>query len=158
MVLRTVRWEAEPQERQPKVLKSKLTQGGPSTQVHSDQMVLMMARWGCLDVPSTHDPSTRSLFFQSRRSYRPAEGCVEAKRRQRPGPPRQPRTAYWQSQVVVHGRTALGSKCHMVVLSVDVSSRHPRWEGGSYESRPKTLKGEFENNSGKPRDLVGKLV
>ncbi len=41
----------------------------------------------CLDVPSTHDPSTRSLFFQSRRSYRPAEGRVEAKRRQRPGPP-----------------------------------------------------------------------
>jgi hypothetical protein len=42
---------------------------------------------GCLDVPSTHDPFTRSLFFQSRRSYRPAEGRVEAKRRQRPGPP-----------------------------------------------------------------------
>jgi hypothetical protein len=41
----------------------------------------------CLDVASTHDPSTRSLFFQSRRSYRPAEGRVEAKRRQRPGPP-----------------------------------------------------------------------
>ncbi len=34
-----------------------------------------------------HDPSTRSIFFQSRRSYRPAEGRVEAKRRQRPGPP-----------------------------------------------------------------------
>ncbi len=43
--------------------------------------------WWCLDVASTHDPSTRSLFFQSRRSYRPAEGHVEAKRRQRPGPP-----------------------------------------------------------------------
>jgi hypothetical protein len=42
---------------------------------------------GCLDVPSTHDPSTCSLFFQSWRSYRPAEGRVEAKRRQRPGPP-----------------------------------------------------------------------
>jgi hypothetical protein len=27
------------------------------------------------------------VHFQSRRSYRPAEGCVEAKRRQRPGPP-----------------------------------------------------------------------
>jgi hypothetical protein len=42
---------------------------------------------GCLDVASTHGPSTRSLFFPSRRSYRPAEGRVEAKRRQRPGPP-----------------------------------------------------------------------
>jgi hypothetical protein len=42
---------------------------------------------GCLDVASTHDPSTRSIFFQSRRSYRTAEGRVEAKRRQRPGPP-----------------------------------------------------------------------
>ncbi len=41
----------------------------------------------CLDVASTHDPSTCSIFFQSRRSYRPAEGRVEAKRRQRPGPP-----------------------------------------------------------------------
>jgi hypothetical protein len=41
----------------------------------------------CLDVASTHGPSTRSIFFQSRRSYRPAEGRVEAKRCQRPGPP-----------------------------------------------------------------------
>ncbi len=41
----------------------------------------------CLDVASTHGPSTRSLFFPSRWSYRPAEGRVEAKRRQRPGPP-----------------------------------------------------------------------
>ncbi len=42
---------------------------------------------GCLDVGSTHGPSTRSIFFPSRWSYRPVEGRVEAKRRQRPGPP-----------------------------------------------------------------------
>jgi hypothetical protein len=42
---------------------------------------------GCLDVASTHGPSARSIYFQSQRSYRPAEGRVEAKRRQRPGPP-----------------------------------------------------------------------
>jgi hypothetical protein len=47
--------------------------------------------------------STRSIFFQFWRSYRPAEGRVEAKRRQLPGPPRRPRTAYWRSQVAVHG-------------------------------------------------------
>jgi hypothetical protein len=41
----------------------------------------------CLDVWSPGLWSTRSIFFQSRRSYRPAEGRVEAKRRQRPGPP-----------------------------------------------------------------------
>jgi hypothetical protein len=41
----------------------------------------------CLDVASTHSPSTRSIFFQSQHSYRPAEGRVEAKCRQRPGPP-----------------------------------------------------------------------
>jgi hypothetical protein len=46
-----------------------------------------MEKKGCLDVASTHGPSTRSIFFPSRRSYRPAEGRVEAKRRQRPGPP-----------------------------------------------------------------------
>jgi hypothetical protein len=41
----------------------------------------------CLDVASTHSPSTRSIYFSSRRSYRPAESRVEAQRRQRPGPP-----------------------------------------------------------------------
>ncbi len=41
---------------------------------------------GCLEVASTHVPSTRSLFFQSQRSYQPAEGRVGAKRRQRPRP------------------------------------------------------------------------
>ncbi len=42
---------------------------------------------GCLDIESTHFRSTRSLFFQSRRSYQPAEDRVEAKHGQRPGPP-----------------------------------------------------------------------
>jgi hypothetical protein len=42
MVLGTGRWKAGPQERWPKALKTKLTQGGPG--VHSDQMVLVMAR------------------------------------------------------------------------------------------------------------------
>jgi hypothetical protein len=42
MVLGTGRWEAGPQERPPKALKTKLTQGRPG--VHSDQMVLVMAK------------------------------------------------------------------------------------------------------------------
>jgi hypothetical protein len=40
--------------------------------------------------PTIRPPAIRPpvhFFFQSRRSYRPAEGRVEAKRRQRPGPP-----------------------------------------------------------------------
>jgi hypothetical protein len=31
-------------------------------------------------------------------------------------------------------------------------------EAGPYEMRPKALKGVLENNSRKPRDLVGKLA
>jgi hypothetical protein len=42
-IVRIVRWEAEPCERWPKALKTKLTQGGHQAQVHSDQMVLVMA-------------------------------------------------------------------------------------------------------------------
>jgi hypothetical protein len=33
-----------------------------------------------------------------------------------------------------------------------------RREAGTYERQSKALKGELENNSRKPRDLVGKLV
>ncbi len=35
----------------------------------------------CLVIASTHVLSTCSLFFPSQRSYRPADGCVEQKRR-----------------------------------------------------------------------------
>ncbi len=41
-VLGTVRQEAGPW---PKALKTKLSHGGHQTQVHSDQIVLMMSRW-----------------------------------------------------------------------------------------------------------------
>jgi hypothetical protein len=44
MVLRKVRWEAGPHERWPKALKTELAQGGHQARVHSDKMVLMMAR------------------------------------------------------------------------------------------------------------------
>jgi hypothetical protein len=44
MVLRTVRREAGPCERWPKVLNTKLAHGGHQIQVHSDKMVLVMAR------------------------------------------------------------------------------------------------------------------
>jgi hypothetical protein len=50
-------------------------------------VLLAVKDFGCLDVASTHGPSTRSIFFKSLRSYRPAEGRVEAMRRQRLGPP-----------------------------------------------------------------------
>ncbi len=33
-----------------------------------------------------------------------------------------------------------------------------RWDAGPHERQPKAIKGELENNSRKPRDLVGKLV
>ncbi len=33
-----------------------------------------------------------------------------------------------------------------------------RWEAGPREKQPKVLKGELENNSKKPRDLVWKLL
>jgi hypothetical protein len=33
-----------------------------------------------------------------------------------------------------------------------------RCKAGSHERWPKTLKGELENNSWKPRDLIGKLA
>jgi hypothetical protein len=42
-----------------------------------------MVPWRLVPRPFVH----RLIFFQSRRSYRPAEGRVEAKRRQQPGPP-----------------------------------------------------------------------
>jgi hypothetical protein len=58
-----------------------------SAQIHFSSVWSRKATVGCLDVASMHVPSTRSLFFQSWRSYRPAEGRVEAKRCQRPGPP-----------------------------------------------------------------------
>jgi hypothetical protein len=45
MVLATVRWGAGPKKRWPKVLKTKLTQGGPSGLSPLCQIVLMMARW-----------------------------------------------------------------------------------------------------------------
>jgi hypothetical protein len=38
---------------------------------------------------------------------------------------------------------------------VHVSARQ---EAGAHEKQPKTLKGEFETNSGKPRDLFRKLA
>jgi hypothetical protein len=44
MVLRTVRREAGPCERWPKVLNTKLAHGGHQIQVHSDKMGLVMAR------------------------------------------------------------------------------------------------------------------
>jgi hypothetical protein len=44
MVLGTVKQEARPQERWPKALKTKLTQGDHLVQVHSDQTVLVMVR------------------------------------------------------------------------------------------------------------------
>ncbi len=45
MVLGTVKQDACPQERRPKVLKTKLTRGDHLVRVHSDQMVLVMVRW-----------------------------------------------------------------------------------------------------------------
>jgi hypothetical protein len=44
LVLGTIRWEARPLERWPKMLKMKPAQGGHEAGVHSDQMILMMAR------------------------------------------------------------------------------------------------------------------
>jgi hypothetical protein len=34
----------------------------------------------------------------------------------------------------------------------------PRWEAGPLKRWPKTLKRKLENNSSKPRDLIGKLA
>jgi hypothetical protein len=45
MVFRTVRQEAGPQERRPKTLETKLTHEGYQALVHSDQSILVMARW-----------------------------------------------------------------------------------------------------------------
>jgi hypothetical protein len=44
MVLGTVRWEAGLREKRPKALKTKLAQVGHHDRVHSDQVVLVMAR------------------------------------------------------------------------------------------------------------------
>jgi hypothetical protein len=71
----------------------------------------------CLDIASTHGPSTRSIFFQSRHSYRPAEGCVDAKRRQRPVPPPSDQElliggAWWWSMGELRlGRSVMWSFC-----------------------------------------------
>ncbi len=64
-------------------------------------------------------PSTRSLFFHSRRDYRPTEGRIEAKHRQL-GLRRQLQIAYWRSPVAVYGWIVLGSNYRVVVLWVDI--------------------------------------
>ncbi len=119
----------------------------------------------CLDVPSTHDPSTRSLFFQSRHSYRPAEGRVEAKRRQRPGRPRRPRLliggARWRSMGELRlGGSVTWSVCRWTYRQCSAGSVtpqdfvlwgiRPRWQIKTpqnqmkkFESFPFSLKGHF---------------
>jgi hypothetical protein len=66
--------------------------------------------WRCVHARSVR----RSTFFQSRQSYRPAEGRVEAKRRQRPGPPPATtnRGARWRSMGELRlGRSVTWSSC-----------------------------------------------
>jgi hypothetical protein len=53
-VLGTVRQEAGPW---PKALKTKLSHGGHQTQAHSEQIVLMMARWEA----TPHEKRTKGL-------------------------------------------------------------------------------------------------
>jgi hypothetical protein len=78
MVLGTVRREAGPQERRPKSLKAKLTQGDHQAQVHSDQLADRR-----LDLIRGCQRGSRERWKKTLESRKPSRktGIVTAKRK-----------------------------------------------------------------------------